>query len=160
MPQTADVTIDVSGLPCPAPLLGAKQIIDDLMSGQSLCLISDCSATRNELEAWCRYTGNMLLSATPRDDGRTAYLLYKSGGERTTPVPHATLDMRGVACPGPVVQARKLLEGMQSGEVLHLVTDCTAAIDDVSSWSRATSIEFLLALEQPNGVQEFYLRKR
>jgi len=160
MNNNADVTIDISGLPCPAPLLGAKQIIDDLTSGQSLCLISDCSATRDELEAWCRYTGNTLVSATKRGDGKTAYLLYKSGGERTTPVPHATLDMRGVACPGPVVQARKLLEGMQSGEVLHLVTDCTAAIDDVSSWSRATAIEFLMALEQPSGVQEFYLRKR
>jgi TusA-related sulfurtransferase len=160
MDEKADVTIDVSGLPCPAPLLGAKQIIDDLMSGQSLCLISDCSATRDDLEAWCRYTGNMLLAATRRDDGKTAYLLYKSGGERTTPVPHATLDMRGVACPGPVVQARKLLEAMREGEVLHLITDCTAAIDDISAWSRATTIEFLLALEQPNGVQEFYLRKR
>jgi TusA-related sulfurtransferase len=160
MPQSADVTIDMSGLACPAPLLGAKQIIDDLMPGQSLCLVSDCSATREELEAWCRYTGNVLLSATPRADGATAYQLYKSGGARTTPIPHITLDMRGVSCPGPIVEAKRLLEAMQGGEVLHLLTDCTAAIDDISAWSRATAIEFLLALEQPNGVQEFYLKKR
>jgi TusA-related sulfurtransferase len=145
---------------CPAPLLGAKQILDDLRPGQSLCLISDCSGTRDDLAAWCRYTGNLLVSATPQEDGRTAYLLYKSGGERTTPIPHVTLDMRGVSCPGPIVEAKKLLEAMQGGEVLHLITDCTAAIDDVTAWSRATTIEFLFALEQANGVQEFYLKKR
>jgi TusA-related sulfurtransferase len=30
------VTLDVSGLPCPAPLLGAKKLIDDLQPGQTL----------------------------------------------------------------------------------------------------------------------------
>lgn len=160
MPQTADVTIDVSGLPCPAPLLGAKRVIDDLMPGQTLCLISDCSATRDDLEAWCRHTGNMLLSATRNGDGRIAYLICKAGGESTTPTPHVTLDMRGVACPGPIVEAKRLLEAMASGEVLRLVTDCTAAIDDVLAWKQATAIELLLMLEQINGVQEFYFQKR
>jgi len=36
MSETATVTLDVSGLPCPAPLLGAKKLIDDLQPGQKL----------------------------------------------------------------------------------------------------------------------------
>lgn len=160
MSENVVVTVDLSGLPCPAPLLGAKKILDDLQPGQAMCLVSDCSATHDDLAAWCRYTGNLIVSATQRADGKTAYLLRKADGERTTPVPHVTLDMRGVACPGPIVEARKLLEGMQSGEVLQLLTDCTAAVDDVPLWSRATAVELLLALEVASGAHEFYLRKK
>lgn len=160
MSEPVAVTIDLSGMPCPAPLLGAKKILDDLQPGQAMCLISDCSGANDDLSAWCRYTGYLLLSATRQDNGKVAYLLYKPRGEQTTPVPHVTLDMRGVSCPGPVMEAKKLLDGMKRGEVLQLVTDCTAAIDDVRSWSRATAIELLVSLQMPNGAQEFYLRKR
>lgn len=160
MSEDVAVTIDVSGMPCPAPLLGAKKILDDLQPGQIICLISNCSGANDDLTAWCRYTGNVLVSATKQSGGKVAYLLCKSGKQRTSPIPHVTLDMRGISCPGPILEAKKLLEGMKSGEVLQLVTDCTAAIDDIPLWSRATSIEFLLALEIANGAQEFYLQKK
>ena len=45
------VTIDLSGMPCPAPLLGAKKIIDDLQPGQTMRLISDCPGTSDDLFA-------------------------------------------------------------------------------------------------------------
>lgn len=160
MSDNVAVTIDLAGLPCPAPLLGAKKILDDLQPGQTMCLISDCSGANDDLVAWCQCTGNVLVSAKKQGDGKVAYLLYKSRGEQTTPVPHVTLDMRGIACPGPITEAKLLLDGMQSGEVLQLVTDCTAAIDDVRSWSRATAIELLFSLQVSSGAQEFYLKKR
>lgn len=153
------ITIDVSGLPCPAPLLGAKKILDDLQPGQRMCLISDCPGTYDDLSAWCRFTGHALISPTTRSHGMTVYLLCKSGKQHTSPIPHVTLDMRGVACPGPILEARKLLHGMRSGEVLQLTTDCTAAIDEVPSWSREAAIDLLLALELADGTREFYLQK-
>jgi len=64
-----------------------------------------------------------------------------------------------VSCPGPILEAKRLLQGMKSGEILQLVTDCTAAIDDVPLWSQETSIQLLLAREIGSGVQEFYLQK-
>jgi TusA-related sulfurtransferase len=160
MSENVAVSIDISGMPCPAPLLGAKKILDDLQAGQTMRLVSDCSRAQDDLAAWCRYTGHQLVSATKQGDGKTVYLLCKSGGERTTPIPHVTLDMRGVSCPGPIIQAKKLLEGMKSGEVLQLATDCTAAIDDIQSWSRETDIELLLALQISSCAQEFYLKKK
>lgn len=160
MPIPITVTIDVAGLPCPAPLLGAKKILDDLQPGQAMRLISDCSATRDDLSAWCRFTGNVLVSETKQADGRVAYVLCRANGERTTPIPHITLDMRGVSCPGPILGAKKLLDGMQSGEVLQLLTDCTAAIDDIRLWSHEVSIELLLIVEIASGVLEFYLKKK
>lgn len=159
MPENIAVTIDLSGMPCPAPLLGAKKIVDDLHPGQTMCLVSDCPGTNDDLFAWCKYTGNELVSSTRRSDHKIAYVLRKSGGPATIPVPHVTLDMRGVTCPGPITEAKRLLNGMKAGEVLHLVTDCTGAVDDVGSWSRASAIELLASLPMARGAQEFYLRK-
>ena len=51
------VTLDMSGLSCPAPLIGAKKIVDDMEPGQSLLLVSDCPGTSDDLFAWARQTG-------------------------------------------------------------------------------------------------------
>lgn len=160
MSEKPAVSIDISGLPCPAPLLGAKKILDDLQPGQILQLMSDCPGTQDDLFAWCKYTGNEVLSAAKQADGKTVYMLRKAGGASSTPNPHVTLDMRGVSCPGPVLEAKKLLDGMRGGEVLQLVTDCPGAISDVESWSQATGVEMLASLPMARGAQEFYLRKK
>lgn len=160
MSESPAVTIDLSGMPCPAPLLGAKKIIDDLQPGQSMLLLSDCPGTQDDLFAWCKYTGNELVSATRMASGKTEYVLKKAGGAASTPVAHVTLDMRGVSCPGPILEAKKLLDGMKAGEVLQLVSDCPGAVADVESWSQATSIDLLASLPMARGAHEFYLKKK
>lgn len=160
MSEKPAVTIDLSGMPCPAPLLGAKKIIDDLQAGQAMLLLSDCPGTHDDLFAWCKYTGNELVSAERQADGKTAYTLKKAGGAAATPVAHVTLDMRGVSCPGPILEAKKLLDGMKSGEILQLVSDCPGSVADVESWSHATSVELLASLPMARGAHEFYLRKK
>lgn len=154
------VTIDLSGMPCPAPLLGAKKIIDDLQPGQVLVLLSDCPGTNDDLFAWCKFTGNEMMSATKQPDGKTAYSLRKAGGATSTPIAHVTLDMRGVSCPGPIVEAKRLLDGMKAGEVLQLVSDCPGSVADVESWSKAASVELLASLPMARGAHEFYLKKK
>lgn len=154
------VTIDLSGLPCPAPLLGAKKIIDDLQPGQTMLLLSDCPGTADDLFAWCKYTGNEMLASAKQPDGKTAYTLRKAGGANTTPIAHVTLDMRGVTCPGPILEAKRLLDGMKSGEILQLVTDCPGAIADVESWSRAAAADLLASLPMARNAREFYIRKK
>lgn len=158
MSLKAAVTVDYSGLTCPAPLLGAKRVLDDLEVGQVLSVISDCSGAHEELLTWCTYSGNTFISATRQESGAIAYLLRK-GSSGARPVAHTTLDARGVSCPGPVLQAKKLLKEMNSGEVLQLVTDCTAAVDDIPLWSQETSIELLYTQAVSRGAHEFYLRK-
>lgn len=154
------VTIDMSGMPCPAPLLGAKKIIDDLQPGQSMQLLSDCPGTSDDLFAWCKFTGNELLTAIKQADGKTAYTLRKAGGAQTTPIAHVTLDMRGVSCPGPILQAKKLLDGMKAGEVLQLVSDCPGSVADIESWTHAAAVELLAMLPMARSAHEFYLRKK
>jgi TusA-related sulfurtransferase len=154
------VTIDLCGMPCPAPLLGAKKIIDDLQAGQTMVLISDCPGTEDDLYAWCKFTGNQVVSATKQTGGSTAYTLKKAGGAQTTPIAHVTLDMRGVSCPGPILEAKKLLDGMKAGEVLQMVSDCPGAAADIEAWSRNASVELLATLAIARGAHEFFLRKK
>lgn len=154
------VTLDLSGMPCPAPLLGAKKIVDDLQPGQSMLLLSDCPGSADDLYAWCKFTGNELLSSVKQADGKTAYQLRKAGGPVSTPIAHVTLDMRSVSCPGPIVEAKKLLDGMKAGEVLQLVSDCPGVADDIEAWSKVAGVELLAKLPIARGAQEFYLRRK
>jgi TusA-related sulfurtransferase len=153
------VTLDLCGLNCPAPLLGAKHVIDDLRPGQVMQLISDCPGTPDDLFAWSRHTGNEVI-ATDRLGGlRVAYTIRRgaSGGER--PSANVTLDMRGVNCPGPIIEAKKLLDGMRAGEVLLLVSNCPGSPDDVNSWVRSTGLELVAKQEVAPGTYEFFIRK-
>lgn len=154
------ITLDLSGLPCPAPLVGAKKILDDLDPGQMVTLVSDCAGTRDDLVAWCQITGHELVAETAQGGGKTAYRIRKTAGAASRPAATATLDMRGIACPGPIVEARRLLENLQAGEILQLISDCTGTFDDIRSWSQATGIELIAAAPLPRGAHEFYLRKR
>jgi len=154
------VTLDLSGMPCPAPLLGAKKIVDDLAAGQSMLLLSDCPGSADDLYAWCKFTGNELVSSVKQADGKTAYTLRKAGGAASTPIAHVTLDMRSVSCPGPIVEAKKLLDGMKPGEVLQLVSDCPGSEADIDAWARSTGVELLAMLPIARGAKEFYLRRK
>jgi len=160
MTEVATVTLDVCGLPCPAPLLGAKKLIDDLQPGQTLRLISDCPGTADDLFSWAKVTGNVVLGSEKLADRKTAYLIQRAGGASATPIAQVTLDMRGVSCPGPIVEAKKLLDGMKAGEVLQLVSDCPGATDDVASWAKAGAAELVFSHESGRGINEFYLRRK
>ena len=149
--------VDLTGLTCPGPILGAREILDGLRDGQVLLLLSDCPGTRDDLFAWARQTGNEVIHTQPRERGATGYYLRKG---RSGPVAaHVRLDLRGVSCPGPIVEARQLLKGMRPGEVLKLVSDCPGVRDDIAGWAEATHVEIVSTAGAGAGAFEFYLRK-
>ncbi|MBZ0131993.1 MAG: sulfurtransferase TusA family protein [Rhodocyclaceae bacterium] len=153
------VTLDMSGLSCPAPLIGAKKIVDDMDPGQSLLLISDCPGTSDDLFAWARQTRNEVAVKDKMGDDRTAYLITRGSG-KATPKPNVSLDMRGTSCPGPILEAKKMLDDMQSGEILLLVSNCPGTPADVDAWVKNTALELVSRVEIARGAFEFYLRKK
>lgn len=153
------VTLDMSGLSCPAPLIGAKKIVDDMDAGQSLLLISDCPGTSDDLFAWARHTGNDVTVKDKLEGGKTAYLITRGSGAAALR-PNVTLDVRGVSCPGPILEAKKLLDGMKPGEILMLVSNCPGTPDDIDSWVKTTALELVDRVEIARGSFEFYLRKK
>ena len=153
------ITLDLCGLNCPAPLLGAKHVIDDLRPGQVMQLISDCPGTPDDLFAWSRHTGNEVIATDKLGGLRVAYTIRRGASAAVRPMANVTLDMSGVSCPGPIVEAKKLLEGMKPGEVLLLVSNCPGVSDDVTSWVRSTRLELLAKQEVAPGNYEFFIRK-
>ena len=67
------------------------------------------------------------------------------------------LDLRGVTCPGPIAEARRLLDGMRAGDVLVLVSNCPGVAEDVDAWTRNSSVCLVDRYETAPGEFEFYL---
>ena len=153
----AHVTLDMKGAACPGPLLGARRVLDDLLPGEVLLLVSDCPATRDDLYSWPKYADVEILKSEKQARGATRYYIRKGKGRRVSP--NTVLDMRGATCPGPVLEAKKLLMRMQSGEVLQLVSDCPGVRDDIAGWAEATRLELVSTVGTGSGAYEFYLRK-
>ena len=152
-----NVVLDMKGLSCPRPLIGAKRIVDELTAGQVLLLVSDCPGTPDDLFVWAKQTGNRILKSEKMPEGGTGYHIQKGAG----PALHAnvTLDIRGVVCPGPIIEAKKLLNDMKAGEILKLVSDCPGVQSDIGGWASATGMTMLENIEVSAGVYEFFIRK-
>lgn len=155
--NTANVTLDMKGLSCPGPLVAAKRLVDELEAGQILLLVSDCPGTKDDLYAWATQTGNAVLQAQTMPEGGIGYYIQK--GRAAARKANVVLDIRGVVCPGPIVEAKKLLNGMQAGEVLKLVSNCPGIKSDIVGWASATKMELAETTEIAPGEFEFYVRK-
>ena len=66
-----DQVLDCSGLNCPLPVLKTKKAVDALTAGQTLKMISTDPGSQNDINAWCKRTGNELLG---NPDVKKAYL--------------------------------------------------------------------------------------
>jgi TusA-related sulfurtransferase len=153
----ANVKLDMRGLSCPAPLLGAKRIVNDLENEQILLLISDCPGTQDDLFSWAEQTGNQVLKTEPMTDGGSGFYIMK--GKGAVVKANVILDIRGVVCPGPIVEAKKLLNGMNSGEVLKLVSNCPGIQADITGWSDLTGVKIISTIGIGAGEYEFFLQK-
>jgi len=152
------VTLDMRGSACPGPMLGAKRVLDDLLAGEVLLLLSDCPSTKDDLTAWPKYADVAIVKTEKLARSGTGYYIRKGKARRVSP--NAVLDMRGTSCPGPIVEAKKLLNGMREGEVLKLVSDCPGIRADVRSWVKATGMDLADAREDAPGEYVFHIRKR
>ena len=68
------------------------------------------------------------------------------------------LDASGLHCPMPVLRSKKALDGMASGEVLHIISTDPASKNDIPSFAKATHNELLEAREEA-GKFHYYIRK-
>ena len=59
-----DRELDVRGLNCPLPILRAKKTLGDLHAGQVLKVIATDPGSVKDFQAFCKQTGNELLSAS------------------------------------------------------------------------------------------------
>ncbi len=53
------------------------------------------------------------------------------------------LDARGLNCPLPILKAKKALAGMESGQVLKVVSTDTGSVRDFAAFAKQTGNELL-----------------
>ena len=58
-----DKELDASGLNCPLPILRTKKALGELQSGQVLRIIATDPGSVKDFAAFCKQTGNELLSS-------------------------------------------------------------------------------------------------
>lgn len=63
----AQLSVDLSGLNCPLPILRAKKALADLPSGTVLHLICTDPGTPSDFAAFCEQTGHSLLHQDQAD---------------------------------------------------------------------------------------------
>ena len=73
--------------------------------------------------------------------------------------PQRTLDVRGDACPLPLLKTKKAMAEMASGEILEVVGTDPGSKNDLPSWASRTGNSYLGA-EEEGPVFHFYLQKK
>jgi tRNA 2-thiouridine synthesizing protein A len=64
----ADQVLDAKGLNCPLPILKAKKTIKSMANGDTLEILSTDPGSVADFEAFCRQTGNELVSSSSEGD--------------------------------------------------------------------------------------------
>lgn len=75
-----------------------------------------------------------------------------------SPTPTQTLDVRGAACPIPVVKTAKAFKELSSGDVLELLATDAGVELDMEAWAKQTGNE-LVSIEEDAGVFRVLLKK-
>lgn len=68
------------------------------------------------------------------------------------------VDAKGLACPMPIVKAKKGMDTLESGQIMELLTTDKGSMKDFQAWVKQTKHELLEATEA-NGVFTFIVKK-
>jgi tRNA 2-thiouridine synthesizing protein A len=68
------------------------------------------------------------------------------------------VDTKGLACPMPIVRARKALDTLEAGQVMEVLSTDKGSVNDFQAWIKQMKHE-LIKHEEENGVYKFYVKK-
>ena len=69
------------------------------------------------------------------------------------------IDTRGLNCPLPILRTKKALTGVQSGQVLKIVSTDPGSVKDFETFAKQTG-HALLSHAEANGEFTFFMRKK
>ena len=70
-----------------------------------------------------------------------------------------SVDARGTACPGPLLEAKKAIGNIDEDEVMEVLSADEGTKVDIPKWCNKQGHEYLGFLEE-NGYFKIYLRKK
>jgi tRNA 2-thiouridine synthesizing protein A len=69
-----------------------------------------------------------------------------------------TIDCRGAACPGPLLDAKKAMPGVPVGAVVEIWSSDPVTKTDIGAWSAKVGHEFMGVLEA-DGYDRVFVRR-
>jgi tRNA 2-thiouridine synthesizing protein A len=73
--------------------------------------------------------------------------------------PNKVVDARSMACPGPLLEAKKAIGGVSVGQTLEIQSGDKGSREDISAWCKKTGQEFLGFIEK-DGYDSLYVIRR
>jgi TusA-related sulfurtransferase len=77
----------------------------------------------------------------------------------STITPDNTVDARGSACPGPLLEAKKGIGKVKVGEILEIFSNDSGTRNDIPVWARKVGHEYLGHVEA-DGYDKLYVRRK
>jgi TusA-related sulfurtransferase len=71
----------------------------------------------------------------------------------------ATVDARGSACPGPLLEAKKGIGKVKVGEVIEILSGDPGTRKDIPAWAGKVGHEFL-GVASAEGYDKLYVRRK
>ncbi len=69
-----------------------------------------------------------------------------------------SVDARGTACPGPLLEAKKAIGTINSGDIIEILSADEGTKKDIPKWANKKGHEFLGIVEEP-GYYKIYMKK-
>ncbi|MEK5529292.1 sulfurtransferase TusA family protein [Viridibacillus sp. FSL R5-0468] len=69
-----------------------------------------------------------------------------------------TLDVKGLACPMPIVKTKKAIDTIASGEVLEVLVTDKGALNDFTAWVKSGGHN-IVEQKEDAGVLSFFIEK-
>ena len=70
----------------------------------------------------------------------------------------STVDARGSACPGPLLEAKKGIGKVKVGEILEVYSNDSGTRTDIPAWAKKVGHEYLGVLEA-DGYDKHFVRR-
>ena len=70
----ADKELDARGLNCPLPILKAKKALSEMLSGQTLRVLSTDAGSVRDFQAFAKQTGNELVAQQSEGNEHTSLI--------------------------------------------------------------------------------------
>ena len=68
------------------------------------------------------------------------------------------LDCQGMLCPLPILKTKKVIDTMDVGKVLKMLSTDAGSINDMSAWTNQTGNELVYSI-QNDGLYTYFVHK-
>ena len=76
-----------------------------------------------------------------------------------TPAAANSVDARGSACPGPLLEAKKAIGSVKVGEVLEILSSDPGTKEDIPAWAGKVGHEYIGHTED-SGYDRLFVRRK